>query len=83
MTPIAKGMRGTLRAAAFLLVALIAPLSAWAANCPFCYSKAMSSSGGILQAFRHGIIILMIPPFLMSVVISVVAYRRRNAYRSR
>ena len=82
MKPIARKLRGSVRATALLSFAGFAPLSAWAANCPFCYSKAMSSSGEILQAFRHGIIILMVPPFLLSVVISVVAYRRRNSFRS-
>ncbi len=62
---------------------LIAPLRLWGESCPFCYSKAMSSSAGLLQAFRNGIVILMLPPFLMSIVFTVMAYRRRNQFHSR
>lgn len=69
--------------AAITFVLLLAPMSVWAESCPFCYSKAMSSSAGLLQAFRSGIVILMLPPFLMSVVITAIAYRRRNNFRSR
>ena len=55
-----------------------APVTLW--GCPLCYSKAMSSSGGLLQAFRNGIVILMVPPFIMSIVFTVMAYRRRNSF---
>jgi len=69
--------------AALALVLFLVPASAWAESCPFCYSKAMSSSNGLLQAFRNGILILMVPPFLLSVGITVMAYRRRDSFRSR
>jgi len=75
-----RQLRG--RSAAALALFLI-PASGWAESCPFCYSKAMSSSNGLLQAFRSGIIVLMIPPFLLSVGITVMAYRRRNSFRAR
>lgn len=62
------------------LLAFFTPLAAWGANCPFCYSKAMSSSAGMLQAFRSGILILMVPPFFMSAAFTIVAYKRRNRF---
>jgi hypothetical protein len=62
---------------------LVSSTALWAESCPLCYSKAMSSGRGLLQAFRHGILILMLPPFAMSLVIFVTAYRRRNSFRSR
>jgi hypothetical protein len=68
---------GAIAALLFLL-----PVAAWGESCPFCYSKAMSSSAGMLQAFRSGIIILMIPPFLMSIGITLLVYKRRNSFRS-
>lgn len=60
----------------------LSPIALWAESCPFCYAKAASSSPGLFQALRSGIIILMIPPMLMSVGFTVVAYRRRNSFHS-
>jgi len=71
-----RGLRGALAALLFLI-----PPSLWGESCPFCYSKAMASSAGILQAFRNGIIILMVPPFLMSLAITWLMYKRRNSFR--
>ncbi len=68
------------RSAALLSLALFTPLAAWGMTCPFCYSKAMSSSAGMLQAFRSGILILMVPPFFMSAAFTIVAYKRRNRF---
>jgi hypothetical protein len=71
----------TVRGLALLgLWAFLSPLAAWGMNCPFCYSKAMSSSAGMLQAFRSGILVLMVPPFLMSAAFTIVAYKRRNRF---
>jgi len=69
-----------LPSAVLLSLLLLTPLAAAGANCPFCYSKAMSSSAGMLQAFRSGILILMIPPFFMSAAFTMVAYKRRNRF---
>ncbi len=64
-------------------LSLVSSTALWAENCPFCYSKAMSTGSSILQAFRQGIVILMVPPFFLSLTIFVTAYRRRNSFRSR
>ena len=70
------------RLGAMVSLLLCGPLALWAGNCPFCYSKAASSSPGLLHALRSGILILMIPPALMSVAFTVVTYRRRNTFHS-
>ena len=78
MKPFARHVQFAARTAAVLgFLSFLAPA---AAACPFCYSKAMSSTAGLLQAFRSGIIILMVPPFVMSIAFTVVAYRRRNCF---
>lgn len=69
-------------AAGIATVLFLAPMTLWGENCPFCYSKAMSSSAGLFGSFRNGILILMVPPFVMSVAFTVVAYRRRNSFHS-
>lgn len=68
--------------ARLFLLFVFSPLALWGEACPLCYSKAMSSSAGMLHAFRSGIVILMVPPFLMSVGFTAMAYRRRNSFRS-
>jgi hypothetical protein len=76
-----KVSHGVARTAVLLgLLAVFTPLAAWGANCPFCYSKAMSSSVRMLQAFRSGILILMVPPFFMSAAFTIVTYKRRNRF---
>ncbi|HUL35587.1 MAG TPA: hypothetical protein VL128_17020 [Candidatus Eisenbacteria bacterium] len=35
----------------------------------------------MIQALREGILILIVPPTLMSVIVIVVAYTKRNQYR--
>jgi len=78
---ISRLLRGVV-AILFTALLCLAPATLWGATCPLCYSKAMSTSAGLLQAFRNGIVVLMIPPFLMSVGITAMAYRRRNQFRS-
>ena len=80
MNLVDKFAKIALRSAVLLSVACCTPLAGWGANCPFCYSKAMSSTAGMLQAFRSGILILMIPPFFMSAAFTIVAYKRRNRF---
>lgn len=64
------------------LAFMVAPSTVFAANCPFCYSQAAASSNRFAQALRSGIIILMLPPALMSIGFTVMAYRRRNTFHS-
>jgi hypothetical protein len=52
----------------------------FAESCPFCYTQAASSTARFLHALRSGILILVIPPMLMSIGFAVMAYRRRNTF---
>jgi hypothetical protein len=71
-------LRRLLIAVAGLIV--FAPLTLAAQNCALCYTQAASTTARFLHALRSGILIMMIPPFLMSVAFTVVAYRRRNTF---
>jgi hypothetical protein len=51
-----------------------------AQSCSLCYTQAAASTARFLQALRSGILILMIPPMLMSIGITVLTYRRRNQF---
>ena len=56
-------------------------LTALAQGCALCYTQAASSGARMIQALRSGILVLVLPPTLMSVGVAAVAYRRRNQFR--
>jgi secreted protein with Ig-like and vWFA domain len=47
-----------------------------------CWPQAASAGVRLVQALRSGILVLVIPPMFMSVGITVLAYRKRNQFRS-
>jgi hypothetical protein len=61
---------------------LVGSLPAWSQSCALCYTQAAQSTARFIQALRSGILILMVPPMFMSVGFTVMAYRKRNRYRS-
>jgi hypothetical protein len=63
-------------------VLLVGSLPAWSQSCALCYTQAAQSTARFIQALRSGILILMVPPMFMSVGFTVMAYRKRNRYRS-
>jgi len=64
------------------LALLLAPLTLFGQNCALCYTQAASSTARFIHALRSGILIMMIPPFMMSIAFTVVAYRRRNTFHA-
>jgi hypothetical protein len=67
-----------------LLVALLLliPISAFSQNCALCYTQAASSGARMIAALRSGILVLIIPPTLMSIAMIFVVYHKRNQFRS-
>jgi hypothetical protein len=61
------------------LTVLLVPRLLFAQGCALCYTQAASSTQRFIQALRSGIIILMVPPMFLSVMFTVMAYRRRKA----
>lgn len=61
-------------------VALAAAPSASAQGCALCYQSAASAGARAIQALRNGIVILIIPPFLICTAITYLVYRRRNLH---
>jgi len=53
---------------------------AQAQSCALCYTQAASSGSRIIHGLRSGIIVLIIPPALMSIGITALAYRKRNQF---
>lgn len=64
-----------------LALVVLAPLPALAQSCALCYTQAASSGARMIQALRSGILILIIPPTLMSIGMIFVVYRKSNQFR--
>jgi hypothetical protein len=63
------------------LVMLAAPLPAFSQSCSLCYTQAASAGARMIEALRGGILILIVPPTLMSVGMIFIVYRKRNQFR--
>jgi hypothetical protein len=63
------------------LAMLAAPLPTFSQSCALCYTQAASAGARMIQALRSGILILIVPPTLMSVVMIFIVYRKRNQFR--
>lgn len=63
------------------LLMLAAPLPAFSQSCALCYTQAASAGARMIEALRSGILILIIPPTLMSVAMIFIVYCKRNQFR--
>jgi hypothetical protein len=64
-----------------MLVTLAAPLPVFSQSCALCYTQAASSGSKMIQALRSGILILIVPPTLGTIVMLFVVHRKRNQVR--
>ena len=64
------------------LLMLAAPRPAAAQSCALCYTQAASSGSRMIEALKSGILILVVPPTLLSVGMIFVLYYKRNQVRS-
>lgn len=63
------------------LVFLVVPSPAFSQNCALCYTQAASSGARMIEALRSGILVLIIPPTLMSVGMLFIVHHKRNQIR--
>jgi hypothetical protein len=63
------------------LAALAIPIPAYAQSCALCYTQAASAGARMIQALRSGILILIIPPTLMSVGMIFIVHHKRNQFK--
>ena len=63
------------------LALLAAPLPAFSQSCALCYTQAASAGARMIQALRSGILILIVPPTLMSVGMIFIVHHKRNQVR--
>ncbi len=64
----------------FVPIPLFAPALAFGQGCALCYTQAAGSGSRMIAALRSGILILMIPPMLISIGITWMAYKKRNQF---
>jgi hypothetical protein len=64
-----------------VLAMLAAPDPAFSQSCALCYTQAASAGARMIQALKSGILILIVPPTLMSVGMIFVVYHKRNQFR--
>jgi len=57
---------------------LSSPTHLYAQGCAMCYQSAAASGARLIHALKNGIVILMIPPLLMTGFFVRLVYRRRN-----
>ncbi len=60
---------------------LLAPLPLFSQSCALCYTQAASSGSKVIQALKSGILVLIIPPTLMSVGLVYVVHRKNDEVR--
>ena len=63
------------------LIVLFAPLPLFSQSCALCYTQAASSGARMIQALKSGILILVVPPTLMSVGLIFVVHRKNGEER--
>jgi hypothetical protein len=64
-----------------VVVLFASALPAMAQSCALCYTQAASAGGRMIEALRSGILILIIPPTLMSIGMVYIMYRNRKRCR--
>jgi ABC-type Fe3+ transport system permease subunit len=65
---------------ACLAIPLVAPTLTFAQGCALCYTQAAGSGSRMIAALRSGILILAIPPMLICMGITWMAYKKRNQF---
>jgi hypothetical protein len=63
-----------------LVVSLLTPGLLFAQNCALCYTQAAGSGARMIHALKSGIAILIVPPMLICVGITWMAYKKRNQF---
>lgn len=63
------------------LALLVFSLPAFSQSCALCYTQAASAGTRMIEALRCAILIMVVPPTLMSVGMIFIVYRKRNQFR--
>jgi hypothetical protein len=75
--PSAKSNFRFLKRSVAAFVALASPAVLNAQSCALCYQDAANAGANVIQALKHGILVLLFPPLLIGITVVIVAYRKR------
>jgi hypothetical protein len=63
-----------------LSASLLVPSLVFAQNCALCYTQAAGAGSRMIAALKSGILVLVVPPMLICVGITWMAYKKRNQF---
>jgi len=63
-----------------LSASLLVPSLVFAQNCALCYTQAAGAGSRMIAALKSGILVLVVPPMLICVAITWMAYKKRNQF---
>jgi hypothetical protein len=63
------------------VISYASAMPAMAQSCALCYTQAASAGGRMIEALKSGILVLIVPPTLMSIGMVFIMYRNRNRCR--
>lgn len=64
------------------LMLVMIPLPAFSQGCALCYTQAAASGQRMIEALKSGILILIVPPTLMTIAMIGILYHKRNQCRA-
>ena len=70
---------GTRKLAAICWLLLV-PGLVYAQNCALCYTQAAGAGSRMIAALKSGILVLVVPPMLICIGITWMAYKKRNQF---
>ena len=73
-------IKSKIRKTAALGISLLVPSLVFAQNCALCYTQAAGSGSRMIHALKSGIAVLVVPPMLICVGITWMAYKKRNQF---
>ena len=65
-----------------VVVLFASSLPAMAQSCALCYTQAASAGSRMIEALKSGILVLIVPPTLMSIGMVFIMYRNRHRFRN-
>ena len=80
MGGIKRTLAANLRRAAAVVAAMASPAALYAQSCAMCYQSAAASGPRSIHALKVGILILMIPPVLITAAVVYLAYTKRDQF---
>ena len=57
------------------------PMPAFSQSCALCYTQAASSGARMIEALRSGILVLVVPPTIMTAFVLYVLHRKSNQFK--